>query len=186
MKNIKYKKVLREHKNRIFGYAFYFLRNREDAEDVTQDVFLKVWQNWDKIDQSRMVAWMMRVTYNQCIDLSRRKKTSGNNRRTSADYDLAALPSEPNSRVDPEWSYDFSETQKMLLSALQTLPRKTQSMLLLHYFQGLKYETIGEMLDTKVATIKVAIHRGRKMLRQVLADDFPEKVRKCQNECAMS
>ena len=186
MKRAGFKKVLREHRNRVYGYALYFLRNPDDAEDITQDVFLKVWQHWDNIDKSRMAAWMMRVTYNQCIDMSRRRKASVNNRTASAEFDFERLSSDPNNCIDPEWSLEFSETQKTLLSALGTLPRKTQSMLLLHYFQGLKYETIGEILDTKVSTIKVAIHRGRKMLRQVLAEEFPERMRKCQNECTMS
>ena len=186
MNSKKYNRVLQEHKNCVFSYAFYFLRNREDAEDVTQDVFLKVWQNWEKIDKSRMIGWIMRVTYHQCVDLSRRKKTSGNRRMASDRFPLEAIASESNTRIDPEKHFEFSETQKTLLTALKALPGKTQNMLLLHYFQGLKYETIGDILETSVPAIKVAIHRGRKMLRRVLAEEFPERARKCQNECAMS
>jgi DNA-directed RNA polymerase specialized sigma24 family protein len=66
------------------------------------------------------------------------------------------------------------------------LPKKTQSMLLMHYFQGLKYDDIGEVLDTKVSTVKVAIHRGRKMLKQLLAEAFPERAGKVQNEFTVS
>ena len=186
MKKAAFKKILREQKDRVFGYAFYFLKNREDAEDVTQDVFLKVWQNWERIDKNRIVAWMMRVTYNQCVDVSRRKKTTQMNRVSSALFDVERVASDVTLHSDPLSSIEFTEMQATLLSAMSALPKKTQSMLLLHYFQGLKYEVIGEILDTKVSTVKVAIHRGRKMLKQLLAETFPERTGKVQNECAMS
>jgi len=186
MKKIAFQKILREHKNRVFSYAFYFLRNREDAEDITQDVFLKIWQHWDTIDKNRIVGWMMRVTYNQCVDLSRKKKASVNKRITSADFDLQSVASESNVDLDPEWCYEFTETQRTLLSAMNALPDRTKSMLLLHYFQGMKYETIGEILDIKLNAVKVAVHRGRKMLKQILEEEFPERVGKCQNECPVS
>jgi RNA polymerase sigma factor (sigma-70 family) len=186
MKKIAFQKILREHKNRVFSYAFYFLRNREDAEDITQDVFLKIWQHWDTIDKNRIVGWMMRVTYNQCVDLSRKKKASVNKRITSADFDLQSVASESNVDSDPEWCYEFTETQRTLLSAMNALPDRTKSMLLLHYFQGMKYETIGEILDIKLNAVKVAVHRGRKMLKQILEEEFPERVGKCQNECPVS
>jgi RNA polymerase sigma-70 factor (ECF subfamily) len=185
MKKAAYQKILREQKDRVFSYAFYFLKNREDAEDVTQEVFLKVWQHWEKIDKKRIVAWMMRVTYNQCVDVSRKKKAGGNHRSVSGDFIWDKIQSQSTIHTDPESSMEFSETQKALLSAMSALPKKTQSMLLLHYFQGLKYETIGEILDAKLSTVKVTIHRGRKMLRQLLAEEYPERAGKYQNECAV-
>ena len=87
--------------------------------------------------------------------------------------------------VNPESYYEYSETQKLLLHALETLPEKTRSMLLLHYFQGFKYEMIGEILNTSVNTVKVAIHRGKKILKEMLEEQFPERVEKTKNECTM-
>ena len=186
MKKAAFQKILRQHKNRVFSYATYFLRNREDAEDVTQEVFIKVWNHWEKIDKTRIVAWMMRVTYNQCVDVSRRKKNLVHKRLDSVNFDIEAYAHDSNTTADPESYYEFTETQQAILSAIRELPKKTQSMLLMHYFQGLKYETIGDILDTKVSTVKVAIHRGRKMMRQILADEFPERVGACSDECTVS
>lgn len=174
-----YQKVLRNQKNRIFSYALYFLRHREDAEDVTQEVFIRLWQNWNDIDRKRMEAWMMRVAHNLCVDQVRKR------RNYAVRMEAAQRPGS-DIESNPELSVELSELQRALMSAMQSLPERTKSMLLLHYFQGLKYEEIGQILDTNVTAVKVAVHRGRKALKQILADQFPEKIGKCQNECAMS
>lgn len=184
MRRVLFKRFLGEHESRVFGYAFYFLHNREDAEDVTQEVFLRLWRYWDRVDRDRMAAWVMRVTHNCCIDWIRSKKTSVLQQRSRVDVD--ALVSNADGDSDPESQYVLTEEQKVLLDAMETLPEKTKSMLLLHYFQGLKYEEIGEILDTKVSTVKVAVHRGRKVLRDVLREQFPENMGKGYHEYAVS
>ncbi len=182
MKKLAFQKLLQKHKDRIFSYAFYFLHNREDAEDVTQEVFVRLWQHWDKIDRNRVVAWMIRVAHNQCVDLVRHKKNSSGYFRNSVQLDIEKIPEKEG---DPALNYEQKESQKALLSALEMLPEKTKSMLLLHYFHGLKCETIGEILDTNVNTVKVAIHRGRKMLRHALSEQFPERSERYRDGYAM-
>ena len=78
---------------------------------------------------------------------------------------------------NPEYSYEGRETKGILLSAIQTLPDNVKSMMLLHYFQGLKYNEISEMLDANENTVKVSVYRGRKILREVLTERFPERAR---------
>ena len=171
-----FQNLLMEHKDRIYSYALYFLRDRDDAEDVTQDVFIKLWEHKDRIDKQRMVAWMMRVTHNRCIDIIRQRK--GNQRLNGTDGYLERTVADDHPGAHPETVFEASETQRMLLTAMDTLPERTKSMLLLHYFQGMKYEEIGEILDARVSTVKVAVHRGRKALKEVLSDQFSEKAGK--------
>jgi RNA polymerase sigma-70 factor (ECF subfamily) len=174
MKKAPFERFLRENGDRIFGYAFYFLRNREDAEDVTQEVFMKLWQHWPTINHKGRVPFAMRVAHNKCIDVTRRRQTSGAHMRASAWLDLQSIPAKRDASVDPELHTEFTEKQKALLSAIQTLPEKTRSMLLMHYFQGLKLEAIGEVFDMKVGTVKVTIHRARVLLRRTLGTEFRE------------
>ena len=180
-----YQKILREQKNRIFGYALYFLRHREDAEDVTQEVFIRLWQNWNNIDPKRMIAWMMRVAHNLCVDQVRKRRNHTLRQEAAQNLNTGESGSAADIESDPELSIELNELQRTLMTAMGSLPERTKSMLLLHYFQGLKYEEIGQILDTNVTAVKVAVHRGRKTLKQVLASQFPEKIGKCQNECAM-
>ncbi len=185
MNTVTFKKILQEQKNRILSYAFYFLRNREDAEDVTQEVFVKLWQCQDEIDQNKVLPWMMRVAHNQCIDVFRKKKMNKSHYRISLNDRLETAGYQSDKMANPESCYEYSETQELLLHALKTLPEKTRSMMLLHYFQGFKYEMIGEILNISVNTVKVTIHRGKKKLKEMLEEQFPERVEKIKNECTM-
>jgi RNA polymerase sigma-70 factor (ECF subfamily) len=78
--------------------------------------------------------------------------------------------------TNPDLSLESGEISRVLLLSLEKLPEKTRSMLILHYFNGLKYDTIGKILDTNVNTVKVEVHRGRKKLKDILAKEFPERV----------
>jgi RNA polymerase sigma-70 factor (ECF subfamily) len=176
MKKSAFQRAMRDHRDRLFGYTFYFLRHREDAEDAVQEVFVKLWEHWDRIDKGRMVAWMMRVAHNVCVDAARRRKSVRERERAVGMENVEFSHSNRSIDGDPEARLELTETQKCLLAAMDTLPEKTKSMMLLHYYQGLKYEEIGEVLDEKAGTVKVAVHRGRKTLKDVLAKQLPEQV----------
>ena len=176
MKNSTFKNLLEKYNNRVFSYAYYILRNREDAEDITQDVFIRLWQNWERIDHNKVVAWMMKVVHNRCMDLYRRKKASINQQRKVSGVELQSILSENSVENNPEYNFEFTESQKLLLSALDTLSPRTREMLLMHYYQGLKYKTISEIMNTKISTIKVAVHRGKRLLRVALEGYFQERV----------
>ena len=175
-----FKNLLQEHKNRVFNYALYFLRNREDAEDVTQEVFIKLWKNMNQIDRKKMKAWMMQVAHNCCVDHIRRRK--GVNQKHQSAIPVDFLPSKGDVDSNPESVIERKENRNLLLSAMETLPDRTKSMLLLHYYQGFKYETIGSILNTDVGTVKVAVHRGRKVLREKLAHHFAKTMESFSHE----
>ncbi len=175
MKDRIFKNLLKEHKNRVYSYALYFLHNREDAEDITQEVFIRVWKYQDRIRGKTVVPWLMKVTHNCCIDCIRKRKSERRNNYTESMDEFDTISSDLDNYSSPESSYELSEMQKELLNALQTLPDKTRSMILLHYFQGMRFDEIGEIFGTKSGTVKVAVHRGRKMLREILKEQFVEK-----------
>ncbi len=72
MKRQIYTELLASHKDRIYSHALYSLRDAHDAEDVTQEVFLKLWDRYEEIDPEKIGGWLTRVTHNLCIDQSRR------------------------------------------------------------------------------------------------------------------
>ncbi len=178
MKMSSLEKILLEHKDQVFSHAFYVLGNREDAEDVTQEVLVKLWENLDGIDKSRCRAWVMRVTHNLCIDRTRERKKSIFRIEDLERVTAKDIMKKRGPQTDPESSLESKEAQRALLRALKNLPAKTRSMLVLHYYHGMKYRTIGEMFRKKVNTIKVEVHRGRKKLKEILADESPEKTGK--------
>ncbi|MCK4303646.1 MAG: sigma-70 family RNA polymerase sigma factor [Candidatus Eisenbacteria sp.] len=168
--NETYKDIVRENKDRVFSHALYLLRCREDAEDATQEVFVRLWNHRNRIARRRVEAWIMRTAHNFCIDLLRKRQTCGSRMRRWPGADPDSFAIRMDCTANPEERYEFTRKQEALLSAMELLPEKTRSILLLHYFHGFKYKAIGEILGTKVGAVKVAVHRGRKALRRLLAE----------------
>lgn len=177
--------MLQENRNRVYSYARYFLRNREDAEDVTQEVFVKMWQRCPEQNPEKIPAWLMRVTHNLCIDVTRRRKTSVGWHVSADQVEPDSLPARRSSG-DPEVRFRLNEAQRSLLEAMATLPARTRSIMLLHYFQGYTYDAISEILQLRLSTIKVIVHRGRKSLRTKLTGYDPGYVETRANEPAVS
>jgi len=178
MKSSTFQELLRRYQNRIYSYAYYFLRNREDAEDVTQEVFIRCWQSCEATEWKGMLAWMIRVAHNLCIDVKRRRKRTAIQRNnTEAEY-LTVLRERNRATTDPELLLQLDQTQQILLDAMEELPDRTRSYLLLHYFQGLTYREIGQITLTNTNTVKVQVHRGKQALKQILAGSLNEQSQK--------
>ena len=175
MKKRQFQKLLQEHKDRVFGYAVYLLRNPEDAEDVVQEVFVKLWNHWEEIDRKRAIGWLMKVARHKCLDLLRRKQMHGKHASSVYENDMASRDMETMAS-NPADSYEWTETQSQLLQAMDQLTDKTRQILILHYFQGFRYQTIGDIMDLNVSAIKTAVHRGKQKLKDVLTAQYPEMV----------
>jgi RNA polymerase sigma factor (sigma-70 family) len=163
-----YIQILRTHRDRIFSYALYCLRDQDDAEDLTQEVFLRLWRRGDDLPLDRAEPWLIRVTHNLIIDQTRRQKTRRKALGTPDARDLETIP-EPEDRWDhPTARLDRQGDRQEILDAMATLQEETCSVMLMHYFQGLRLQDIAEILGKKTSTIKVQVHRARKALRLVL------------------
>ncbi len=161
--------AVNENKDRVFNHALYLLRSQEDAEDATQEVFIRLWKHRNRIAEGSTVSWIMRTTHNLCLDFIRRRRTSSVRLRRRIGTNMDSLAADRDRHTDPEEHYDFTRKQKELASAMEGLSPRTHSMLLLHYFHGFKYEAIAEILDTNAGTVKVTVHRGRKELKEILS-----------------
>ncbi|MBN2103939.1 RNA polymerase sigma factor [bacterium] len=165
--------AFRKHRDKVFGFAFYLLRNQEDAEDVTQEVFVNLWKHWKGINRQKQEAWIMKTTRNKCIDVIRKRQSSLSRVQGIEWESLAFSVDETES---PHAQLELTETQDSVLRVLYTLPEKIQSVLLLYYFQDMKINTIGDVLDVNLNTVKVTLHRGRKMLKEALKNQCPDVV----------
>ena len=162
MNRTTFNRVLADQRNRIYGHALQCLRDPDDAADVTQETFLRLWRRGPDVDDERLAAWLTRVVHNLCIDHTRRAQTVRNRLGRPDPTALDELTASPDARHT-----DNDERQEML-AALQTLPAETRSIMLMHYYQGLKLREIADLLGKNVSSLKVRIHRARKSLREVL------------------
>jgi RNA polymerase sigma-70 factor (ECF subfamily) len=168
MKQQTFDNLLLEHRDRIYSHALYCLRDPDDAADVTQEVFVRLWQRFDDIDQAKAPGWLSRVVHNLCIDQTRRRKAQRTHFGQPDNEAVDRLHAPRDGRNDPEHRIHLDQRQTALLDAMATLTPETRSVMVMHYFQGLKLPEIAEQLDKTVSALKVQIHRARKSLRLVL------------------
>lgn len=160
------------YKDKIFHLAYRMLNNRHEAEDIVQETFLRVYKNFDRYDEKQKFStWIYRIATNLCIDRLRKRKPSYsldaelNDQDGSADgYTLI-----PGDERTPETEYLLSETQLTIHDAIDHLPAKYKSVMVLRYLQELSLQEIGEVLNMPVTTVKTRVHRGREYLRKRLS-----------------
>jgi len=158
------------YQDKLYHMAFRMLGSRQEAEDVTQEAFLRVYRNLDRYDESlKFSTWIYRIATNLCIDRLRKRRMSYSLDAESNEHDgldgYALIPSDDRT---PESEMLLSETQRIVREAIETLPAKYKSVMVLRYLHDLSLQEIGEILDMPVTTVKTRVHRGREFLRKKL------------------
>lgn len=161
--------VIAEQRSRVFTLAVYLLGDREEAEDVTQEVLIRCWQRGGEVAPERLGAWLLRVARNRCIDRLRARGSRLRRLRPAGD----AGPADPvDDRPGPESVASGRELQAALLRALEGLAEPYRSVVILREVQGLAYEEIAEALEMPLNTVRVTLHRGRRRLREELREEY--------------
>jgi len=153
----------------VFTYACYFLKDQESAEDLTQEVFLKLWRHWDEIDFERVEAWLMRVTRNACYDVLRLRRTAGKHVTVLPD---GALEAKADRQPSPVARAQASEVRELFRGALDQLGETQRSVVILREILGYKYQEVAEALELPLNTVRVYLHRGRKRMREQLKESY--------------
>ena len=163
-----FEQQLKKYKDRIYGFAFHYLGSSEEAEDVTQEVFIRFWQHRADIDEKQPIGWLLRVTRNASIDAIRRRNTYRNNVSTDSEMVLDAR----ESALSPEQDAEHSDFRLHLERALENLAEPYRSIVILREIQEMKYNEICDTLQLPLNTVKVYLHRARKMLRDELKEVY--------------
>ncbi len=155
--------VLAAHRHRIYDFSLRFLRCREDAADVTQEVLVRFWQRGEHVEAQARLGWVMRVTRNACLDHIRRKKTR--NGYTSATEFIEDFEGDEPS---PERLSESADFRTRLEDAIAQLDEPYQSLIILRELHELTYDELAVSLDLPPASVKVYLHRARRRLRSAL------------------
>jgi RNA polymerase sigma-70 factor (ECF subfamily) len=158
------------YQDKLYHMAFRMLGSRQEAEDVTQEAFLRVYRNLDRYDESmKFSTWIYRIATNLCIDRLRKRKAIYSLDAESNEHEgLDGYALIPSDNRTPESETLLTETQRIVREAIDTLPAKYKSVMVLRYLHDLSLQEIGEVLDMPVTTVKTRVHRGREFLRKKL------------------
>jgi len=159
--------VVRDHGARVYRLAFRLAGNRPDAEDLTQETFVRVFRSLDSYTPGTFEGWLHRITTNLFLDLVRRR----------ARIRFEGLPEDTERLVGPELPPERIIDDRLfdgdVQAALDALPADFRAAVVLCDIEGLSYEEIAETLGVKLGTVRSRIHRGRAQLRDALADRAP-------------
>jgi RNA polymerase sigma-70 factor, ECF subfamily len=165
---IQFDNLFKQHRQRVYGYAYHYLGDEEDAADVTQEVFIRMWRSRRAIEEDRVVAWLLRVARNLCVDVYRRRST----RHKYFREERVSIMEHPDHRPQPDRVTAGNMFDERLKKALDKLGEPHRSIVVLREIQEYKYEEISEALELPLNTVKVYLHRARRALREELSEDL--------------
>ncbi len=161
--------VVRTHSARVYRLAYRLTGNQHDAEDLTQEVFVRVFRSLSSYTPGTFEGWLHRITTNLFLDMVRRRQ------RIRFD----ALPEDterlPGTAPSPEQVYADTHLDPQVQAALDALSPEFRVAVVLCDIEGLTYEEIAATLGIKLGTVRSRIHRGRVQLRQALAHLAPRR-----------
>lgn len=162
-----FEQLLDRYQKSVYHHALRLLNNPEDAADVTQEVFIKVWRSLPSFrGDSEFSTWLHRLTDNAAIDLLRKEKKRRGDSSLDDEENPVALPADPS--ATPHQAAEHKELQETLSDALAQLSEEHRRVLILREVNGLSYDQIGDILSISPGTVKSRLARARTSLAKIL------------------
>ena len=150
-------------KDRLFRLAYRMVNDRAEAEDVVQEVMIKLWKQGQDLRLIRnLEAWCLKLTRNQALD-----KLKGGYRKRKTELDNLQEPQTQRSQ-QPDQQAEWQDTYTQIRQLMQELPKDHQAVVQLRDIEGMSYQEIAEALDMSLAQVKTNLFRARKSLRAAL------------------
>jgi len=154
------------YSSRLYRMAFRLMNSREEAEDIVQEVYVKLWSMRNELDKYNSIeALCIRITRNLCLDHLRRRKVSH-------DALKAEKLKEESYPETPSESLEKKENAELLHTLIAALPEPQRSLVHLRHMEGKEYEEIAEMVNMNVNAIRVSISRARKQMRALVEKQY--------------
>jgi RNA polymerase sigma-70 factor (ECF subfamily) len=163
--------VVRDHSSRVYRLAYRLTGNQHDAEDLTQEVFIRVFRSLSSYTPGTFEGWLHRITTNLFLDQARRRQRI---RMDAMGDDSSGYPARGELH-DPVRGYEHANLDHDVQRALDALAPEYRAAVVLCDIEGLSYEEIAVTLGIKLGTVRSRIHRARSQLRLALADRAPRR-----------
>lgn len=160
--------LVRRHQDRLYNVVYRLVGNAEDAQDVVQEAFLSAYQSLDGFKgDARFFTWLYRIAFNTAVSHKRRQRVIVS---LDANRSRGGLP-EPldcSEETRPGYALEQADQERLVHEALQRLSPEHRAVLVLKDLEGQKYETMAEILQVPIGTIRSRLHRARLELRELL------------------
>ena len=146
--------LVKQHKEQVYYFIRRMVLNHDDADDVTQQTFLKAWKGLEKFrGESKLSTWLIRIAHNESITfINNRKKLAG----ISFDYIAESL----DRTLEADILYDGDEIQRKLQVAIAQLPDKQKAVFIMRYYDEMPYAEMSEITGTSVGALKASYHHA--------------------------
>ena len=158
--------LLKKYQQKVYWHVRRMVLNHDDADDLVQDIFIKVWRNLANFRQdAQLYTWLYRIASNECITFLNKKKAKNN-------VSLDELPEQLTDNLNEENYFSGDTIQKKLQQALLTLPDKQKLVFNMKYYDDMKFQEISDVLGTSVGALKASYHLAvKKIERHLLSTD---------------
>jgi len=170
-----YDTLVRKYERQLFRIAQHITQNREDAEDVMQDAFLKAYEKLEQFQgNSKFYTWLVRIAVNESLMRLRKRRTG---KMVSIDEDIeteeGSVPRDlADWAPDPEQNYNQAELAEILRKTIQGLPQGFRIVFVLRDVEGLSIEETASITNLSIPAVKSRLHRARAFLRNELNEKF--------------
>jgi len=162
MKEEGFERAVREQKDRVHSYAFWMLRDRDEARDISQEALVRLWQHRNQVPDEAIRSWLLRTAHHLCVDRLRRRAV----RSGPSLEDVTPMLRDRN--PGPDKAAAAEETGRRIGDALRSLSSRDRAIVLMREVQGMAYDEIARALDLPLGTLKASLHRAREKLRREL------------------
>lgn len=154
--------LVRKYQKKIYAHVRRIVIDHDDANDVVQNVFIKVWKGLEKFQaDSELYTWIYRITVNESITFLKKK-------RTKFFVPIVNIERELSSKLEEGNSFNGDEIELKLQKALLTLPEKQRIVFNLRYYDEMPYEEMSKVLGTSVGALKASYHIAAKKIEEIL------------------
>jgi RNA polymerase sigma-70 factor (family 1) len=162
MTRAEFENLIHQQSRKLFGFAFRILRNQEEAEDVVQEIFIKLWKMGDKLNEYKSIeALATAMIKNYCIDMLRKQKNI-----YKVDYSIGNFQNFTS--PSPQEQMENRESGEIINTIIAGLPEAYRTVIKLRDIEGVSYEEIAEKTCQNINTVRVKLSRARKIIR----DDY--------------
>ena len=157
-----YTAIIKKYQEKLYWHVRRMVVNHEDANDVLQNVFIKVWKGLENFrEDAQLYTWLYRIATNESLTYLEQQK-----RRTSVSFDDVATGLE--NKLVAEKGFDANKLEWKLQAAIQELPEKQRAVFNLRYYDEMPYEEMSQVLDTSTGALKASYHHAVKKIEEYL------------------